>query len=189
MALSFLLLQKSNRLQQILFCGPDFCGKTEGPEQQQEAEVPLGSVRIAPEKRAGSSPLPQTAAELLPWRTLCLLRRKVFPVASLVLPSLWAAACPANPSRVLKGSLLHSMEHHFSPSLPLGSGGCHSLLPGRDCRLQFLDLQCHRVVQKLQVMFGRFWWCPCCGEPLTSFKHRLNIFQTMVLHPLIREMK
>lgn len=78
MALSFLLLQKSNRLQQNFFCGPDFCGKIERPEQQQEAragpacsahrEVALGSVRIALEKMAGSSPLPQAAAETLPQR-------------------------------------------------------------------------------------------------------------------------
>lgn len=167
MALSFLLLQKGKKLQQILFCGPDFCGKIEGPEQEQEAragpacsahrEVALGSVRISPETVAGSSP--PTAAESSPWRaqqSACWKEKG--SVVSPVLPPRWAAACPAGSGCCceLKGSLLHSLEHHLSPSLPVGSGVSQFMACKRLCRLQSLDLQCHRVVQKLQVMFGRF---------------------------------
>lgn len=171
MPLSFLLLQKSNRLQQIFSHSPDFCGKIEGLEQQQEAkagpacsahrELALGSARIAPEEMAGSSPLHRQLQG--PYHdeqgSLPVGRRKVGPVASLVLPSLWAAACPAYPSRLrlLLGTEGFSLALCGAPFLPPGKWRMSQFIAcKRPCRLQFLYLQCHRVVQRLQVMFGSF---------------------------------
>lgn len=158
MALSFLPLQSSKLSSVRVF---DFCGKIEGSEQQQEArEMALGGVRTAPRLWLGAQLFHSCRALTTKSRAVCLLEGERFGGISCAASPV--GSCPASPSRLrlllrAEGLPLAFRGAPFVPQPPSGKWrmswfiACEGL-----CRLQSLDLQCHRVVQKLQVMFGRF---------------------------------